>query len=103
MATRSKQRTPPPFDPKPWERLAATHKVLSEPNRLIVLRMIADEPDLTVSDVKARHPLKLSQPTMSHHIRVLDVAGLVTKEKRKVHVHLTVTDFGRRLLELDLT
>ena len=64
------------------ERLAGALKVLAEPARLRLLSLIGAQPDgeACVCDLTA--PLGLSQPTVSHHLKVLTEAGLVGREQR---------------------
>ncbi|MFC6022907.1 ArsR/SmtB family transcription factor [Plantactinospora solaniradicis] len=60
---------------RPAERVGAVERVL----RLI---QAAPEGEASVSDLTA--PLGLSQPTVSHHLRILTEAGLLEREKRGV-------------------
>lgn len=63
-------------------RMAVTFKALSDPVRLRLLYLIADsaEGEACVCDLNAA--FDLSQPTISHHLRVLHDAGLVSRDKR---------------------
>jgi ArsR family transcriptional regulator len=68
-------------------QLASLLKAVADPTRLRLLSMIgaaaAREPgEICVCDLTG--PLGLSQPTVSHHLKVLVDAGLVTREKRGV-------------------
>jgi ArsR family transcriptional regulator len=59
--------------------LAATFKALADPTRVaIVNRLAAGE--CCVCDLTAA--FELSQPTVSHHLRILRDAGLVEAERR---------------------
>jgi ArsR family transcriptional regulator, arsenate/arsenite/antimonite-responsive transcriptional repressor len=62
--------------------LARVLKALADPARLRLLSVIqaADGGEACQCDLTA--PVGLSQPTVSHHLRVLHEAGLVTREKR---------------------
>jgi ArsR family transcriptional regulator len=61
------------------EQLAATFKALADPTRVaIVNRLAAGE--CCVCDLTAA--FELSQPTVSHHLRILRHAGLVEAERR---------------------
>jgi ArsR family transcriptional regulator, arsenate/arsenite/antimonite-responsive transcriptional repressor len=62
--------------------LAAVLKALADPARLRLLSVIqaADGGEACQCDLTA--PVGLSQPTVSHHLKVLHEAGLVTREKR---------------------
>ena len=53
---------------------------LSDPARLRMLSMIASEDE--VCSCALEQPLQKSQPTISHHTRVLAEAGLITGERR---------------------
>ncbi len=64
------------------ERLASALRVLADPARLRLLSLLAScGPDEScVCDLT--EPLGLSQPTVSHHLKVLADAGLVEREQR---------------------
>jgi ArsR family transcriptional regulator len=69
--------------------VATILRVLGDPTRLGILAMLAREQDaLCVCHVEAR--FALSQPTISHHLRVLREARLVTSEKRGSWVHYSL-------------
>lgn len=61
------------------EELAAAFKVLADPVRLRLLSLIAGG---EVCACELVEPLGRSQPTVSHHLKVLHEAGLVEREKR---------------------
>src|SRR4051794_3083126 len=73
-----------PIDRADAERLAGVLKALADPARLRLLSLIqsASEGEACVCDLTA--PLGLSQPTVSHHLRILTEAGLLEREKRGV-------------------
>lgn len=62
------------------QRLAGLLKVVADPARLRMLNMIASTGEVCGCDLEA--PLGLSQPTVSHHLKVLTEAGLLSREKR---------------------
>ncbi len=64
------------------ERLAAAFKALADPARVKLLSLIAasDNGEACICDLTA--PLGLSQPTVSHHMKLLVDAGLVNREQR---------------------
>src|SRR5205085_2944457 len=64
------------------QRLAALLKVLAEPARLRLLSLIQSQPDGEACVCHLTAPLGLSQPTVSHHLKVLLEAGLVEREQR---------------------
>jgi len=61
-------------------RLAGWFRVLGDPARLRLLSMMAARQETCACDLV--EPLGLSQPTVSHHLKVLHQAGLVEREKR---------------------
>jgi ArsR family transcriptional regulator len=70
--------------------LATSLKALADPARLRLLSIIAAQEtgDACVCDLT--EPLGLSQPTVSHHLKVLVEAGLLTREKRGVWAHFAL-------------
>jgi ArsR family transcriptional regulator len=62
------------------EEMAAMLKALGDPTRLRLLSMIASSDEQCACDLT--EPLGVSQPTVSHHLKVLTEAGLVTREQR---------------------
>ena len=63
-------------------RLAAVFKVLGDPARLRLLSLIQGQPGHEACVCHLTDALDLSQPTISHHLRVLFEAGLVARERR---------------------
>ena len=63
-------------------RLAQLFKALGDPTRVRLLSMIAaaESGEACVCDLT--EPIGLSQPTVSHHLKQLVDAGLVTREQR---------------------
>jgi ArsR family transcriptional regulator len=59
---------------------------LSDPVRLRLLSLLANADGGAVCACDLVEPLGKSQPTVSHHLKVLREAGLVTSEKRGVNV-----------------
>jgi ArsR family transcriptional regulator len=62
--------------------LARVFSVLSDPVRLRLLSMIASVPAGEACVCELVEPLDRSQPTVSHHLKVLADAGLIVGEKR---------------------
>jgi ArsR family transcriptional regulator len=64
------------------EGLAAALRVVADPTRLRLLSLIAASPigEGCVCDLTA--PPGLSQPTVSHHLKVLNDAGILDRDKR---------------------
>ncbi len=60
--------------------LAPVFAALSDPVRLRLLSIVASEGEVCSCNLEG--PLAKSQPTISHHTRVLSEAGLIVGEKR---------------------
>ena len=65
----------------PWrERLVAGYRALGDPTRLEILRLVAAQEGPTcVCDIVDH--FELSQPTISHHLKVLREARLLTQSR----------------------
>jgi len=72
------------------EELAATLKALADPVRLRLLSFIAAQPEGEACVCHVMAPVGLSQPTVSHHLKLLHVAGLLEREKRGAWVYYRV-------------
>lgn len=64
------------------EDLAATLKALSDPTRLRLLSIVAHSEGQEACVCDLTEPVGLSQPTVSHHLKVLTEAGFLTRSKR---------------------
>jgi len=64
--------------------LAQRLKALADPTRLRLLSIIAAHPDGEACVCDLTDPVALSQPTVSHHLRILVDAGMLTRDKRGV-------------------
>ncbi|MDQ2797634.1 MAG: metalloregulator ArsR/SmtB family transcription factor [Actinomycetota bacterium] len=64
------------------ERLARMFKALADPTRVRLVSMIAstDGGEACICDLT--EPVGLSQPTVSHHMKLLTDAGLIAREQR---------------------
>lgn len=72
------------------EELAALLKALADPARLRVLSFIAAQPGGEACVCHVIGPVGLSQPTVSHHLKLLHQAGLLEREKRGTWVYYRV-------------
>ncbi|MGV9214038.1 ArsR/SmtB family transcription factor [Micromonospora sp. RB23] len=72
------------------ERLAGVLKAFADPARLRLLSLIQAAPDGEASVTDLTAPLNLSQPTVSHHLRILTEAGLIEREKRGVWAYYRI-------------
>ena len=70
--------------------LARMLKAIADPARLRLLSMIAAHEGGESCVCDLIEPLGLSQPTVSHHLKVLVDAGLLTREKRGVWAYFTL-------------
>lgn len=70
------------FDEDDAAELARSFAALADPVRLRVFSLIASGEAGEVCACDLVEPVGRSQPTVSHHLRVLREAGLVTSEKR---------------------
>jgi ArsR family transcriptional regulator len=66
------------------ERLAGVLKALADPTRLRLLSLVQSQPRAEARVSELTSPLGVSQPTVSHHLRVLSEAGLLRREQRGV-------------------
>lgn len=64
------------------ERLARMFKALSDPTRVRLLSLIAAAEGQEACVCDLTDPVGVSQPTVSHHMKQLVEAGLVTREQR---------------------
>jgi len=70
--------------------LARTLKALADPARLRVLALVAGNEGREVCVCDLTEPLGLSQPTVSHHLKVLVDAGFLTRDKRGVWAYFSL-------------
>jgi ArsR family transcriptional regulator len=62
------------------EALAARFKALADPTRVAIVNRLGAAEEVCVCELNAE--FDLSQPTISHHLRLLREAGLVTARRR---------------------
>src|SRR5690625_1514054 len=62
--------------------LATMFKALADPARLRLLSIIASHQGGEACVCDLTEPVDLSQPTVSHHLKILTEAGLLTRDKR---------------------
>src|SRR6478609_5901057 len=70
--------------PAEAETLATSLKAVADPVRLRLISLVAAHADAEACVCDLTDPVGLSQPTVSHHLKVLVDAGLVTRDKRGV-------------------
>jgi ArsR family transcriptional regulator, arsenate/arsenite/antimonite-responsive transcriptional repressor len=71
-----------PLSAKDARALAAAFRVVADPARLRLLSLLQAQPGGEACVCHLTVPLRLTQPTVSHHLGVLLRAGLVARERR---------------------
>lgn len=76
------------------ERIAHLFKALGDPTRIRLLSLIssAEGGEACVCDLT--DPVGLSQGTVSHHMKILTDAGLVTREQRGKWAYFSLAEGG---------
>src|SRR5580692_6586988 len=69
------------------ERIAPLLKALADPVRLRLMSLVASHEGGEACVCDLNDAFDLSQPTISHHLKVLHEAGLLDREKRGVWVY----------------
>ena len=69
----------PPLSDEARAALAARFKALGDPTRVAIVNRLAGAGEVCVC---AFEDLELSQPTISHHLRILREAGLIDVSRR---------------------
>lgn len=67
--------------------LAVRLKALADPARLQLLAYILSQPGLEACTCTMAPLVNLSEPTVSHHLKKLEMSGLLTKERRGMNVY----------------
>lgn len=67
--------------------LAGVFRALADPVRLRLLSLIASHPDGEVCVCELTGAFALSAPTISHHLKVLRQAGLLTADRRGTWIY----------------
>lgn len=71
-----------PIDADQADDLARTFKALSDPTRLRLISIVAASAGEEACVCDLIEPVGLSQPTVSHHLKILMDAGFLTRSKR---------------------
>jgi len=69
-----------PLDREASEQLAGRFKALADPTRVAIVNALSASDEVCVCNLTAT--FELSQPTISHHLKVLRQAGLVEASRR---------------------
>jgi ArsR family transcriptional regulator, arsenate/arsenite/antimonite-responsive transcriptional repressor len=76
-----------PLSSEAAEQIAPMLKALADPVRLRLMSMIASHEGGEACVCDLNESFDLSQPTVSHHLKVLHEAGLIERDKRGVWVY----------------
>ncbi|WGW12091.1 metalloregulator ArsR/SmtB family transcription factor [Saxibacter everestensis] len=79
-----------PLSEQSAQQLAKTLKALADPTRLRLLSIIGAHQGGEVCACDLTGPVGLSQPTVSHHLKILVDAGLISRDKRGVWAYYAV-------------
>lgn len=85
------------------EALAARFKALSDPSRLRILSLVSSSTEAETCVCDLAEPLELGQPTVSHHLKILVDAGLLSREKRGVWAYYSIVPGALDSLAATLT
>ena len=75
-----------PIERPQAEQLATLLKAIADPTRLQLISYINASNNAEACVCNLTEPLALTQPTVSHHLKVLTDAGLIEREKRGIWV-----------------
>ena len=75
-------------------RIAPLLKALADPVRLRLLLLVASHQDGEACVCDLNDAFDLSQPTISHHLKVLHEVGLLDRSKRGVWVYYRIRGEG---------
>ena len=70
------------IQPAEAETLAEGFKALGDPTRLRLISLVASHQDAEACVCELTDPVGLSQPTVSHHLKILVDTGILTREQR---------------------
>ena len=76
-----------PISAEQAERIVPLVKALADPVRLRLLSLVASHADGEACVCDLNDAFELSQPTISHHLKLLHEAGLLERDKRGVWVY----------------
>ena len=78
--------------------LARTLKALADPTRLRLVSMVAAHEGREACVCELTEPLGLTQPTISHHLKILVDAGIFSRDKRGVWAYYALRPAALRAL-----
>lgn len=68
--------------PTQADTLASALKAIADPTRLRLISLVAAHDDQEACVCDLVEPVGLSQPTVSHHLKILVDAGILTRQQR---------------------
>ena len=74
-----------------YQMTARVFKAMGDENRLTILHLLKDGERCAC---KLQEALQISQPTLSHHMRILLDAGLVSARKDGKWIHYSLSESG---------
>jgi ArsR family transcriptional regulator len=78
-----------PIDPETTSDVASAFKALGDPHRLTMLLLIARSGEAVCARDLEEH-FSLSQPTISHHLKILALVGFLDREQRGKWAHWSI-------------
>ena len=85
-----------PPDERLVEQVASLASALADPRRVSILCLVTEKRCVCVCELELSLPL--DQSTVSHHLKRLKAAGLITGESRGKWTYYSATPRARRLL-----
>ena len=70
------------MEPAEAEALAGSLKAIADPARLRLISLVAAHEDAEACVCDLTEPVGLSQPTVSHHLKILVDAGILIRQQR---------------------
>jgi len=75
------------------EKMALIFKALGDENRIRIMKLLGNEEKCACKLLEA---LNISQPTLSHHMKILCDSGIVTGRKEGKWMHYSISPEGSR-------
>lgn len=82
--------TQEPLSAQQADQIAPLLKALADPVRLRLMSLVASHADGEACVCDLQEAFELSQPTISHHLKVLHEVGLLGRSKRGVWVYYRI-------------
>ncbi len=85
------------------ERLASSLKAIADPTRLRLISLVAAHADGEACVCDLTEPVGLSQPTVSHHLKILVDASVMIREQRGKWAYYRLVPETLRAISLAIT